>query len=209
MPAGTRVDWRRLGTDVCEDFFSSLGSFNMNKRTYSIGEALESTRNLIILEKLAAGGCLVVPKRKGAKWVEDWKQEERGGGDGGDDGDDDDDGGGGDDDDGWRPPTDGEIIETWKRGVAAGKAMATKDKMKPRRATVDWWARPETNDPKAYDRRNLDRKETSVIEMDGTRRTSSRTRRKASKMGLEVTKEETATTTAMTTTKKTICHCQD
>jgi hypothetical protein len=42
----------RLGTDVYEDFFSSLGSFSMNKRTYSILETIETARSKIRIQNL-------------------------------------------------------------------------------------------------------------------------------------------------------------
>jgi hypothetical protein len=61
----------RLGTDVCEDFFSSLGSFSINKQTYSILEAIETARSKIRVQELEAGGYVKFPKksrRKKAAW---------------------------------------------------------------------------------------------------------------------------------------------
>jgi hypothetical protein len=52
-------DW--LGTDVCEDFFSSLGSFSVNKRTYSVLEAIETACSKIRLQELEAGGYVKMP----------------------------------------------------------------------------------------------------------------------------------------------------
>ena len=44
------VPWDRLGSDVCETFFSSLGSFNLNKRVYSAKDALLTTRSKMFME---------------------------------------------------------------------------------------------------------------------------------------------------------------
>lgn len=46
------VPWERLGSDVCEIFFSSLGSFNLNKRTYTALDALQTTRTKMVTEYL-------------------------------------------------------------------------------------------------------------------------------------------------------------
>jgi len=130
LPRGTVIDWRRLGTDCCEDFFSSLGSFTMNKRTYCIGEAVETTRSSGVLRMLEAAGAVQVPKRKGGSWVEDWAKEE------------------GDNEEVRRLPTDEEMVTTWEKGIAEARTMATTDGMRPpnRGRMPEWWTKPEVND---------------------------------------------------------------
>jgi hypothetical protein len=124
------VTFDLLGTDMYEDFFSSLGSVNTNKRTYSIMEAIETARSKMRLRWLEALGYVIFPKedrRKKAPWdnedFEDWDKRI------------------------W--PTDPAIKQEWERGCQDGKKMAVEDGMKPAgRRLQEWWTNPESNDPK-------------------------------------------------------------
>ena len=131
-----QIPYSRLGSDVCEDYFSSLGSFAMNKRTYTIMEALQSTRSQMHLVELESMGNVVIPKARSRKkgiWDDehpapnpvpgpDW-------------------------------PSDNAINEAWQQGDAAARVMAQEDGMQPKplrpRGTVypDWWSRPHEFDP--------------------------------------------------------------
>lgn len=68
------IPFWRLGSDCCEDLFSSLGSFVKNKRTYTILEGLVSIRAQLNARCLAAEHGLHMYKRRGglrATWDED------------------------------------------------------------------------------------------------------------------------------------------
>ena len=125
------------GTDVCEDYFSSLGSWNMNKRTYTIREALQTTRSQIRLKVLESVGNVKIPKRK-TRQKANWDGEEHKD----------------------HPtdttiyPTEVEMQDDWAQGVAQAYQMAEEDRMQPAqqgrgraRAFPDWWLRPHELDP--------------------------------------------------------------
>jgi len=127
------------GSDCCEEFFSSLGSFVMNKRVYSILEALHTTRSKLTLAMLEIGGNVLFPppSRGGGKWDAPM---------------------------GCQPnplnwPNDGYMASDWNTGVAVGYRWATEDKMKPgplnprarrnNQRFPPWWTHPHLNDPQA------------------------------------------------------------
>jgi hypothetical protein len=71
---GLAIPFWRLGSDCCEDLFSSLGSFVMNKRTYSIMDALTTLRAKMRSGIAAFRAGIQTAKRVGGKtpqWVED------------------------------------------------------------------------------------------------------------------------------------------
>ena len=58
-----KVPLHQVGTDVCKDLFSSFGSWNMNKRTYSVSEAVVTMRSRLQLSAMEAKGNINVPKK--------------------------------------------------------------------------------------------------------------------------------------------------
>ena len=71
---GQSIPFHLTGTDVCEEFFSSLGSWNLNKRTYTVLEAIVSVRAKLHLASAVATGRLVMPtknRRRKAVFDED------------------------------------------------------------------------------------------------------------------------------------------
>ena len=127
-----------LGTDACEDFFSSLGSWIRNKRTYTIQDAVQSTRSMLVLALICADGS-VFPEKKnkhrhlgmnGARPAQ--ANEER---------------------HNETKPNHAQIIVLWLKGVEEARADATTDGFKPRPerrrgALPEWWTHPEKFDPK-------------------------------------------------------------
>ena len=131
--------FERCGSDSCETFFSSLGSFVMNKRVYSVCEALQTTRSQVVLKLLGCSGRVQYPKsaRGGEKWQEpkgcahnplNW-------------------------------PSDEAMATSWNAGVQIAYRWATADNMKPKctnpraqqrnRRYPEWWSRPHLFDARA------------------------------------------------------------
>ena len=125
-----------LGTDPCEDYFSGLGNWVANKRTYTTCEAVQTTRGKLILALIAADGSvfpnlkirhrhlnldgestvlppqIVLPEAK---------------------------------------PDHARIIVLWATGTTESRNHLWKDGMRPQqvRGTYPvWWTHPETYDPK-------------------------------------------------------------
>ena len=133
------IDFKRLGSDCCETFFSSLGSFVMNKRTYSTMEALESVRSMLTLLRLEAQGHMQLPKKQ-RKRKQKW------------------DPGSGDSDGSSRArlheawPENEALRCAWNEGCKRARVLATEWGMKPRPgrsggALPEWWRVPQSNDP--------------------------------------------------------------
>ena len=163
------IPYYRCGSDPCEYFFSSLGSFVMNKRTYTLLDAIQTVRTQLHIKLALGRGTLDHPwvhtRRAEAGWEEDESS------------DDEDDGNG--DDDPPNPgaaqaggpneqrlpwPTDAEIEEAWNKGMRESYREATEDGMRPpaqnphqhrahARRYPDWWENPESGDPKVVAKR--------------------------------------------------------
>lgn len=127
--------WHKCGSDCCECYFSSLGSFSMNKRTYNILEALQSTRAQLATQRALSRSHLKKNYRK-TRPKPMW--------------------------DNIPPPpagiapnpldrpTDHEMKLLWEAGVKMGRAMAAEDGMRPDRGRgyPTWWTRPHNFDNK-------------------------------------------------------------
>ena len=58
---GIKVPLYLVGTDVCEDLFSSVGSWNLNKCTYTAHEAAVTQRSRLQLSTMEAEGSIKIP----------------------------------------------------------------------------------------------------------------------------------------------------
>ena len=147
---GVPLPMERTGTDPCEDCFSGLGGWNMNKRTYTVAEAIMTTRQKLQLSLLEATGDIIIP-RKGRRHVPPYIESEVDADDDGDDGPPD-------------PPdapgngpglwNNGEV-KPWLKGVLDGRRDAQKDGLRPppnNRRGRDVLRYPrEWTDPHAFD----------------------------------------------------------
>jgi hypothetical protein len=121
----------RTGTDPCEDQFSALGSFIMNKRVYTFEEALQTIRSQMKLRRIMARGNIVPGARRRHNHVS------------------------------FDSPVDAEIpapsppntveavlLEGWKAGIVLAYRHATEDGMKPSGGRLPtWWKHPHKSDP--------------------------------------------------------------
>lgn len=123
----------RTGSDVCEDLFSALGSMVMNKRTYTLLEAIVTCRNKMQLSVLEASGGLVIPKkarRKPSPFVEDGQRLGPG----------------------QEYPSEDALQACWKAGEDRARRDLQEDEMRPRwqrNQYPDWWQKPQLFDPKS------------------------------------------------------------
>ena len=101
----------KLGSDVCETTFASLGSFIDNKRTYTLLEALQTLRTMVRIIVLGSANNIDFGRRGGK--VPDWVEDDSLKGDQLD----------------W--PTDEEIAYFWNKGCAAADAELTRLGAKP------------------------------------------------------------------------------
>lgn len=71
------IPFKRLGSDCCEDLFSSLGSFVMNKWTYTLREGLDTIRTRTKVSAYAHEHGIFEPKRlrSGSRTL--WKEDEK------------------------------------------------------------------------------------------------------------------------------------
>ena len=144
---GVPLPMERTGTDACEEYFSMLGGWNMNKRTYTVHEAIMTTRQKMQLCTLELTGNVIIP-RKGRPKTAPYIESEV-------DNDDD------DDDDPHDAPGNGPgewnngEVKPWKQGVHDGKVDAKQDGLQParnkRRGAKPYpleWTEPHLFDPK-------------------------------------------------------------
>ena len=127
----TPIHFDRTGTDCNEDFFSQLGSWVMNKRTYTVLAALDTTRALYKMIALASEGRVELPKHNVklfTHWTDDTLLE------------------GSSVPDYTNYPTDDDIKKSWNAGVILARRNARTDGMEPRRRNARWWKFPEEDD---------------------------------------------------------------
>ena len=123
------IPFWRLGTDCLEDLFSLLGSFVMNKRTYTIREGLQTLRSK--LDALLVAMINKVPTAKRARRAKkDWIEDETRSGDQ------------------LAYLSDVQLAQSWNKGLHEARADLTELKMAPvrqgRRGLPRWWTNPET-----------------------------------------------------------------
>ena len=126
---GVELDLSRTGTDCCESYFSSLGSFVDNKRTYSCGEALTTTRAQYRILMLAGLGGVHRPKTKRdlPKWVDDDTEVEQS----------------------HQVNFDAGFSPLWVLGVEEATRDAITDRLRPQGPNYPlWWVQPELYDPR-------------------------------------------------------------
>ena len=122
-------DMRRMGTDCCEDLFSSLGSWVMNKRIYTILDGLYTLKTQLYVKGLQVQSGFKTNsknKRLRSSWVDEKVSD---------------------------PPVDlskmpslDDMVSAWKKGKKEAYTHATTDKMKPKSPFPDWWKRPWRHD---------------------------------------------------------------
>ena len=122
--------WKKLGSECCEVYFSSLGGFSVNKRTYSVLDALQTTRSQLVTMKALARTHLKQHYRNTRPkpiWDDIVGAETN-------------------------PldrPSDAEMKELWESGSQEAYSHATDDCMKPpgpQRTIPDWWWNPHLSD---------------------------------------------------------------
>ena len=127
----------RMGTDCCEDLFSSLGSWVMNKRIYTVLDGLYTLKTQLFVKGLQVeSNFKSVVKNKRLRSYE-WEDEEK------------------------IPnqpafkdlplPSVDNITSAWRKGRRDAYTHATEDELKPPRPLPDWW-----KNPWKYDRDHVD-----------------------------------------------------
>ena len=148
------IPFWRLGTDCLEDLFSLLGSYIMNKRTYTIREGLQTLRSKLTALLIALLNKVPVPKRERmakTEWVED---EARCG-------------------DQLGYLSDADLAKSWNKGVKEARSDLERLGMKPvrrgRGALPEWWTNPERQVPMPGDDAGdgcHDRSEEDIVRED-------------------------------------------
>jgi hypothetical protein len=127
---GQKIPFDRCGSDVCEAFFSSLGSFTLNKRTYSLLEAIQTARAQLLTAKALARGNIRKQRkhfRRKPVWDEDVGVPEA---------------------DMLDWPTDAIIVTSFSKGRLEAYKLAVEDRMNPGDRRPQWWAKPHEFDHK-------------------------------------------------------------
>ena len=147
------IPFRRLGSDCAEDWFSLLGGFIENKRTYTVCEALQTIRTMLRAWEITGTHGL---NHKGRRPVGEvpWEElEERRG-------------------DQAAMPTDSEVKRSWLKGRARAKKVWKDDLHgKPYRQGSEpvWWRNP-TFELRVEGLENMDslfRSEADMLEENG------------------------------------------
>ena len=122
-----------LGSNCDEDYFSSLGGWVTNRRTFTFLEALQTTRAIVrVWINTASSG--VEPPRKNRRKKKEMKDdpEDEVGPDTGN----------------WGPFFLVDLIQGWKNGIKKAYTAAERAGMKPRRRRMPhWWTHPHEYDP--------------------------------------------------------------
>ena len=131
-PTRSPVFWL-TGTDACEDFFSSLGSFVENKRVYTFLAALQTIRSKYWAKRTAMEHDLSTEGRRRRREKVPWDEDTP--------------------EDAWDGPgnwpTDDEMRAAWKAGLLEARAWAEECEMKPPREGAGlpaWWNAPHMHD---------------------------------------------------------------
>ena len=155
---GLVIPFWRLGSDVLEDLFSLLGSFIMNKRTYTLREGLQTMRSKLSALLVALLNNVPLPKRERRSKTE-WTDDETRSGDQ------------------LKYLSDVEIARHWNNGAREAREALTALNMKPARQggragrLPEWWTSPETQikmpSADADEEHNRPEEEEVVQEEDG------------------------------------------
>jgi hypothetical protein len=125
------IPFWKLGSDVCEDLFSSLGSFVMNKRTYTVCEAVQTLRTKLRVSLAGYTHGIKPGKRRGGRRTPFDEETAHAGNQ-------------------LKYPTDDEIARAWRRGVAQARKELESLGLKPASGRLGWWKAPhmQMQDPK-------------------------------------------------------------